>query len=215
MPGITVLFTGLQFLTTEAHEYGAWMYVLIFLVILAGSSFVFAPIPGHSLLFVSGALVASGQLDIRVVLVSAVAGAYIGYDLNYWAGRLLGLAVCRRGCPLVFREVHIAKAHDLMKRYGPVAVIVSRFIPAVNLPPFFAGIEAMRYRLYSSMNAAGAVLWCGIVVALGYAIGSISIVQEFIDLLFDLVIVVLIAGILYAAFILIRGLPRRRETQGK
>ncbi|MDD1717596.1 MAG: hypothetical protein LUO88_00845, partial [Methanoregulaceae archaeon] len=65
MPETAVLFTGLQFLSTEANEYGAWVYVLLFLVILAGSSFVFAPIPGNSLLFVSGALVASGQLDIR------------------------------------------------------------------------------------------------------------------------------------------------------
>ena len=59
-----------------------------------------------------------------------------------------------------------------MKRYGTISIIVSRFIPAVNLPPFFAGMNAMNYRLYIAMNVTGAVVWSGLVLSIGDCLGG-------------------------------------------
>src|SRR5271157_5444400 len=153
-------------LPVQTEHYGSWIYLLIFLTILVASSFIITPFPGNSLLFVSGALATTHQLEISWLFFISVTAAYVGYDINYWSGRLLGIAVCKQGCPGVFEDKNIKKSLDLMKRYGTISIIVSRFIPAVNLPPFFAGMESMNYRLYIGMNLAGAVLWSGLVLSL-------------------------------------------------
>jgi membrane-associated protein len=145
------------------------------------------------------------------VIVASVAGAYVGYDLNYWTGRFFSLAVCRRFCPRILREKNMGKARALLERFGPASVVISRFIPAVNLPPFFAGLDSMDYGRYVVANLAGAVLWCGITVVLGYFIGRLDIIQAYVNLLVDLVIVATIAAIGYAAA---RLLWERREGEG-
>jgi membrane-associated protein len=82
--------------------------------------------------------------------------------------------------------------------------VISRFIPAVNLPPFIAGLDSMDYRWYAAVNLLGAILWCGITVFLGYFIGSLDIIQDYVNLLFDLAILATIVAFAYAAAALVR-----------
>ncbi|HVN65518.1 MAG TPA: DedA family protein [Methanomicrobiales archaeon] len=188
---------------------GPGFYLIVFLVILLGAVFVITPVPENTLLFLAGALAVSGPVSLGWVLAASIAGAYAGYDLNYWTGRLLNVAVCRRFCPHILQTRNIEKARALMERFGPVSVVISRFIPGVNLPPFFAGLDSMDYSRYMMVNLVGAVLWCGITVLLGYTIGSLDIIQDYANLLFDLAILVTIATLAYAVILLVRA---RGET---
>ncbi len=196
----------------ETHQYGSWIYVLIFVAILLGSVFVITPLPVNSLLFVTGAMAMNHELSLEWVLVSSVAAAYIGYDLNYWSARLLGLAVCRKGCPHIFQSRNVVRTHALLAQYGPLSIIISRFIPAVNLPPFFAGLDSMDYRRYALFNLLGAVVWCGIILVIGYELGGLEIIKNYLPLLFFLVILALIIALIYGVVALIRGLMRKNET---
>jgi len=212
MPDVTGLITNISaVLPVQAGHYGPGIYLLVFLSILAASSFIIAPFPGNSLLFVTGALATTHQLDILWLFVISAAAAYIGYDINYWSGRLLGIAVCRQGCPTIFQEKNIKRSLELMKRYGTLSIIVSRFIPAVNLPPFFAGMEPMNYRFYIVVNLAGAVLWSGLVLSIGYLFGGIQIVQVILPGLFLVVLVILALSLIVAAAMLIRVYGIRRH----
>jgi membrane-associated protein len=199
VPGILPVLPGIgPFLPAPSVPSGIWFYLLVFAVILLGAVFIITPVPENSLLLVSGAMAVNGQVSLAGVLVAAIAGAYIGYDLNYRTGRLFDLAVCRRYCPHILHEKNIGKTRALMKRFGLLSVIISRFIPLVNLPPFFAGLEALDYRWYMAVNFAGAVLWCGITVLIGYFIGTFAIVQDFLPLIFGLVLLVSMIAIAYA-----------------
>ncbi len=51
-------------LPVQAEHYGVWIYLLIFLSILVASCFIITPFPGNSLLFISGALATTHQLEI-------------------------------------------------------------------------------------------------------------------------------------------------------
>jgi len=188
---------------------GIWFYLLILLVIFIGAVFIITPVPENSVLLLAGALAAGGQVSLAGVLAASIAGAYAGYDLNYWTGRLLNLTVCRRFCPHVLRAENIGKARALMERYGPLSIVISRFIPAVNLPPFFAGLDSMDYGVYVVVNLTGAALWCGITVLFGYFLGSFDIIQDYANLLFDLAILVTIITIAWAVILLARA--RRDE----
>ena len=185
-------------LPVQAEYYGVWIYPLIFLIILVASSFVITPFPGNSLLFVSGALAASQELQLSWLCVVAVAAAYIGYDINYWSGRLFGVAACKRGCPRIFEEMNVRKSFELVKKYGDFSIIISRFLPAVNLPPFLAGMEPMPYRKYLGLNLAGAILWSGIILGFGFLLGQIPVVQVVIPFVFDIVILVMAITVIIA-----------------
>ncbi len=204
--GFNTLFAG------EPAQYGSWVYILIFVVVLLASVFIITPVPANSLLFVSGAMAMNGQLSLGWVLASAVTAAYIGYDLNYWSARLLGLAVCRKGCPHIFKAGNIERTHALLTKYGPLSIIISRFIPVLNLPPFFAGLNSMDYRRYMLFNFLGAVAWCGVVLFIGYVMGGIEIIRKYLPLIFVLVILVLAITLIYGLGVLIKGLLRKNET---
>jgi len=198
-----------SFLSPYLHS-GLGFYLLIFVIILLGAVFIITVVPENSILFLAGALAVNGGVSLDWVLVASIAGAYIGYDLNYWTGRLLRLTFCRRVWPRIFHEKNVEKTRALMERFGPVSVVISRFIPAVNLPPFFAGLDSMDYGRYVAVNLAGAVLWCIITVLLGYYIGSLDIIQDYVNLLFDLAILATIITLLYAVLTLV--LERGRGT---
>jgi len=215
MSDITGIFTNLTTtLPVQVEHYGVWIYLLIFLSILVASSFIITPFPGNSLLFVSGALSTTHQLEISWLLFTAVAAAYVGYDINYWSGRLLGITVCKRGCPGVFEEKNIRKSLDLMKRYGTISIIVSRFIPAVNLPPFFAGMESMNYRFYVGMNLAGAVAWSGSVLSIGYLFGGIQVIQVILPVLFYIIVIIVLISLAVTVVIVVRAYSTGKTSPG-
>ncbi|HVP94584.1 MAG TPA: VTT domain-containing protein [Methanoregulaceae archaeon] len=215
MSDITGIFTNLTTtLPVQVERYGVWIYLLIFLSILVASSFIITPFPGNSLLFVSGALSTTHQLEISWLLFTAVAAAYVGYDINYWSGRLLGITVCKRGCPGVFEEKNIRKSLDLMKRYGTISIIVSRFIPAVNLPPFFAGMESMNYRFYVGMNLAGAVAWSGSVLSIGYLFGGIQVIQVILPVLFYIIVIIVLISLAVTVVIVVRAYSTGKTSPG-
>ncbi|MGA2934898.1 MAG: DedA family protein [Methanomicrobiales archaeon] len=190
---------------------GIWFYLLVFIVILLGAVFIITPVPENSLLFLAGAMVVNNQVSLFWVLVASILGAYVGYDLNYWSGRLLNLAVCRRFCPHILHAKNIEKTRALMERFGPISVVISRFIPAVNLPPFFAGLDSMDYGRYVVANILGAALWCTITVLLGYFVGSFEIIQDYVTFIFDLVLVITVITIAYGITSLVRGKREKKE----
>jgi membrane-associated protein len=199
-------------LLSPSFHSGPGFYLLVFLIILLGAVFIITPVPENSILFLAGALAVNGQVSLVWVLFVSVAGAYIGYDLNYWTGRLLRFTFCRRVWPHIFYERNVEKTRELMERFGPVSVVISRFIPAVNLPPFFAGLDSMNYGRYVAVNLAGAVLWCIITVFLGFFVGSLDIIQDYLNLLFDLAILVTVITIVYAGVTLVRERRKDREN---
>lgn len=104
------------------------------------------------------------------------------------------------------------KTREFMGKFGPLSIIISRFIPAVNLPPFFAGMESMNYIQYAVVNLLGAILWRGITIFLGYYIGRFNVIQSYVNLLFDLVILALVITFVYAVISLVRGWWRDEEN---
>jgi len=155
---LTLPDTAPSFLSPTLLHSGPWFYLLVFAIIFLGAVFIITPVPENSILFLAGALAVGGQVSLGWVLLVSIAGAYIGYDLNYWTARLLNFTVCSRFCPHILQTGKVDKARALIEEFGPLSVVASRFIPAVNLPPFVAGLDGMNYRYYAAANLIGAVL---------------------------------------------------------
>jgi membrane-associated protein len=165
--------------------YGPWVYALLFVIIFCETGLVVTPIlPGDSLLFATGALSASGILNIWVVLLLLLAAAILGDAVNYSIGHFLGpkifTAEDRSGFwHRALNRDHLHKAHRFFEKYGGKAIVLARFVPIVRtFVPFVAGAGSMSYSQFVFFNVAGAVLWVGLCTSAGYAFGNMPMVRE-------------------------------------
>jgi membrane-associated protein len=174
-----------QHLVELAANYGPWLYGILFLIIFAETGLVVTPfLPGDSLLFATGALAATGVLDIWLVSSLLFVAAVLGDAVNYAVGRYIGPRVFSAQDhsgwlhTLLNRE-HLNRAHQFFERYGGKAVVLGRFVPIVRtFVPFVAGAGAMNYSSFVFYNVAGAALWVGVCVGLGYAFGNVPIIKD-------------------------------------
>jgi membrane-associated protein len=73
------------------QNYGVWTYLILFLIIFCETGLVVTPfLPGDSLLFVIGALGATGALDFKLTLVLLIIAAIGGNTVNYFIGKIFG-----------------------------------------------------------------------------------------------------------------------------
>jgi membrane-associated protein len=168
-----------------AAAYGPWLYGFLFLIVFAETGLVITPfLPGDSLLFATGALAATGVLNIWLVIALLLVAAILGDAVNYAVGRYVGprifTAEDQSGLlhKLLNRD-HLLKAHAFFERYGGKAVVLGRFVPIVRtFVPFVAGAGAMTYGTFAFYNVVGAIAWVGICVGAGYAFGNVPIVRD-------------------------------------
>ena len=74
-------------------EYQTWTYLILFLIIFAETGFVVTPfLPGDSLLFAAGAIIAKPEsgLNIFLMCLLLIAAAVIGDMVNYFIGEYVG-----------------------------------------------------------------------------------------------------------------------------
>lgn len=161
-------------------EFGPIVYIILFLIIFIETGFVVTPfLPGDSLLFVSGALAASGALDIRVLLVLFTIASIAGDTVNYWIGSLVGSDKVVERYPRFIKREWLDYTGTFFKKYGGLTIIIARFVPYIRtFAPFLAGVGEMRYRTFLIYNIIGGILWSLVFVLGGYYIGAIPVVKE-------------------------------------
>jgi membrane-associated protein len=158
------------------HEYGAWTYLLLFAIVFCETGLVVTPfLPGDSLLFVAGAIAAVGGMDIAALMAALVCAALLGDNVNYWAGRWLGLRVFAR----FINQKHLERAHTFYERHGGKTIVLARFVPIVRTyAPFVAGVGRMPYARYLAYCVGAALLWVVSMCSLGYFFGNIPAVRQ-------------------------------------
>ena len=76
-------------LSAITNEYGLLTYLLLFTIIFCETGLVVTPfLPGDSLIFATGALAASGSLDLSTLLIILCVAAVAGDTVNYQIGHL-------------------------------------------------------------------------------------------------------------------------------
>lgn len=143
-------------------------------------------LPGDSLLFTTGLLIADGALRtplwlaVTLIVVAAVAGDQVGFLI----GRRTGPALRRRPDGRLFRQQHLTRATEFFERRGPRTIVLARFIPVVRtFTPVVAGASGMGYRTFTAYNLLGGALWGAGVTLLGHWLGQVAFVRNHIELI--------------------------------
>src|SRR3989344_3570316 len=115
------------YLQLIVQEYSTLTYIFLFLIIFAETGLVAAPfLPGDSLLFVAGALSATGALKIIIVFLVIFIAAVLGDTVNYHLGKFLGPKVFRRENSFLFHKEHLVKAQSFYEKHGGKTIILAR-----------------------------------------------------------------------------------------
>lgn len=183
-------------------QYGLWIYGILFLIIFCETGLVVTPfLPGDSLLFATGALVAisaASGLDINVMAALVISAAFLGNIVNYTIGRFFGVHLFRNPNSKIFRKDYLDKAHSFYEKHGAFAIILTRFIPIIRtFAPFVAGMGGMKYPRFIAYNIIGALLWVGIFLYAGYFFGNIPGVRKNFTLVIMAILVVSVLPIVY------------------
>jgi membrane-associated protein len=174
-----------SYLLELTQNYGVWIYAVLFAIVFAETGLVVTPfLPGDSLLFATGALAATGALDVRVATVLVIIAAIAGDAVNYSIGRSVGARIIHLANtdPRWGRWInpaYVARAHEFFERHGGKAIVLGRFMPIVRtFVPFVAGVAEMSYPTFALYNVTGGVVWVSICIGAGYVFGNVPIVKE-------------------------------------
>ena len=193
---------------------GPWIILLICGIVFAETGLLVGFfLPGDSMLFTAGLLIATGALDVNLPLFAALifVSAFVGDQTGYLIGRKAGPAIFKRPDSRFFRQEYVEKAHAFFERFGGRAVVLARFVPIVRtFVPVIAGVAHMTYRTFALYNLLGALLWGVGVTLLGFWLGQYEWVGENIDLIF--LVIVLLSVIPIGLELLLGG--RRRRAAG-
>ncbi|WP_181768127.1 DedA family protein, partial [Streptomyces albidus (ex Kaewkla and Franco 2022)] len=144
-------------------------------------------LPGDSLLFTAGLLVATDKYlhyPLWLVCTLVVISAVLGDQAGYLFGRKVGPSLFRRPDSRLFKQENVEKAHEFFEKYGPKSLVLARFVPIVRtFTPIIAGVSQMRYRSFLTFNVVGGVLWGAGVTLLGALLGQIAAVRNNIEMM--------------------------------
>jgi membrane-associated protein len=179
--------------------------------LLESAAFVGLVIPGETAMLLGGALAALGHAQLPLMIVAAIAGAILGDLAGYGMGRGIGAPLRRSRWGRAVSETHWQRADDLVRRRGPLAVFVGRWVGLLRaLVPFVAGSTRMPVGRFLLWNVLGGVTWATTVMVAGYLAGaSWTVAERWLGL--SATVLGVILGVLLAGYVG-RWLWQRRRT---
>ncbi len=186
-------------------------YCLLMLIIFCETGLVVTPfLPGDSLLFASGMVIASTTaLNIWLLILLLIIAAILGDNVNYFIGKFL--AKKGEGAKLFgifkIRKDYLDRTQKYYEKHGGKTIIMARFIPIVRtFAPFVAGVGNMQYSRYITFCVIGAVLWVSSMSLAGYYLSS----NEFVKAHFDHIVLAIIGVSILPVII---GFIRSRKSK--
>ncbi|MBC7912873.1 MAG: DedA family protein [Pyrinomonadaceae bacterium] len=189
-----------QHLVDIVSEYQTWTYLILFLIIFAETGFVVTPfLPGDSLLFAAGAIIAKPETGLSIWLTWGllVVAAILGDLVNYYIGNYIGPRAFS-GKYRFLKKEYLDKTQNFYEKHGGKTIIYARFIPIIRtFAPFVAGVGTMSYSKFASYNVVGGLLWVTSFLFIGYYFGGLPIIkQNFTYVIFAIIILSLLPPII-------------------
>jgi len=156
------------------------LYLVALIIFAETGLFVGFFLPGDSLLFVTGLMIANSKSPFHndfanllywIALIT-VAGI-IGNAVGYWFGRKTGPILFEKRDTLLFKRKHVLQAKEFYDKKGGGAIILARFLPIVRtFAPIVAGVVRMDRKKFFFFNVVGCIAWVASMVLSGYFLGE-------------------------------------------
>lgn len=149
-----------------------WGYLGIFLLMTIESSFI--PFPSEIVLIPAGFLASKGDMNMGMIMLSALSGSMAGAFINYFLALFLGRKILKKyGKYFFISGDALVKMDTYFQKHGHISTFIGRLVPGIRqLISIPAGLARMNLAVFSTYTALGAGIWALILVMLGYFIGE-------------------------------------------
>lgn len=156
------------------------LYLVAFIIFAETGLFIGFFLPGDSLLFVTGLMIANSKNPfandaanlaywILLIALSGIIGNFVGY----WFGRKTGPVLFEKRDTLLFKRKHVLQAKEFYEKKGGGAIILARFLPIVRtFAPIVAGVVSMNRGKFFLYNVIGSFAWVISMILSGYFLGE-------------------------------------------
>ena len=170
-----------EHLVEIVNNYQTWTYLILFLIIFAETGLVVTPfLPGDSLLFAAGAIIAKPETDLNIMIMCGllIVAGILGDMVNYHIGKYIGPKAFLGRYRLLKKE-YLEKTESFYEKYGGKTIIYARFVPIIRtFAPFVAGVGSMSYGKFASYNVIGAIVWVSSFLFIGYFFGGLPVIKD-------------------------------------
>jgi membrane-associated protein len=181
------------------------LYIVMLIIFAETGLFLGFFLPGDSLLFITGMIIANSLHPFDNSLVNLAywnilitVCAVIGNFVGYWFGKKSGPYLFERKDTLLFKKKYLYQAKEFYEEKGGGAIIVARFLPIVRtFAPIVAGIVKMEFKKFALYNLIGAVAWVVSLVSLGYILGENEWVKNNLEKIVIALVLVTTLPVLY------------------
>lgn len=189
-----------QHLGLYMDEYGVFIYIILFAIVFCETGLVILPfLPGDSLLFATGALVAAGSIKLLPIYIFLCIAAIAGDTMNYTIGHFLRDKVIARENIRFVKKEYLDQTSEFFEKHGSATIILARFIPIIRtFAPFVAGVGKMSYSKFISYNAVGGILWVTIALFAGFFFGNIPVVKDNFSIVILGIVVISLLPVVFA-----------------
>lgn len=192
---VASIFNLTSLLPALISQYGALVYVGLFIVIFIETGLVFFPfLPGDSLLFLSGSIAAltTKGFNVFILLIILSIAAVLGDSVNFEIGKRFGTYLTtNEKWRKRINPKHLEAAQEFFAKHGHSAIFLGRFVPIVRtLVPFVAGGSEMPYHKFVLFNLLGGVSWVLVAVLSGYFFGNIPAVSNNFELIMVAIVII-------------------------
>ena len=156
---------------TQEVSHSPLTYPVVFAA--AGLDVLLPLVPSETIVIAASVLAAQGELLIWGIVPLVALGAFLGDNLCYLLGRMVGAPVADRLFSGEKEQARLLWAEEALRRRGAILIGVGRFIPGGRtVTTFAAGTLEMPYRQFVVADAFAAAIWALYVSMLGYLGGE-------------------------------------------
>jgi membrane-associated protein len=204
---------------------GPWALLVVCLIVFAETALLVGFIlPGDTLLIITGLLTFTGTMTVSQagilipiwwVCLSISVAAFVGGEVGYFIGHKAGPRIFERRESGLFSKENVIRTNNFFDRFGPMAVVVARFVPVVRtFTPIAAGVGHMNYRKYSLYNAVGAIIWGSGLTFAGFLLGFFDPIADFVVEYIDVILLLAVASaVIPTVFHYVRSVLKARKAR--
>ncbi|WNI14451.1 DedA family protein [Actinacidiphila sp. ITFR-21] len=192
---------------------GPAVYAVVFALVFCEDALFFGfVLPGETAAVLGGVVAGQHKVSVVWMAVLVVLAAVTGDSVGYEVGRRFGTRILDTKALRGHRD-RTDRAQELIRRRGPAAVFLGRFIAFFRaLMPALAGISRMPYRVFLLFNALGGLVWGTGFVLVGYFAGA---AYQKVERTAGTAVAVVVAVAVVAAAVVWHLRRRRRERGGE
>jgi len=176
--------------------FGDWaMWGVALIIFIECGLLVGVVLPGDSLLFGVGMLIATDVINAPIWLACLVltTAAITCNIVGYQVGKSLGPKLFTTKSRL-FKLEYVTRTEAFFERYGNRAIVFARFVPVVrSVITALAGVGHMDRVRYLKFPTIGGVIWGTGVTLTGFFLGSVQFIHDNLEV--ALVIIVIVSWI--------------------